>query len=83
MHKNVEILLGRPAAEPRLLRRFRADPARTLRKVRDEELELTEVECAALAGTDPEADHAFALSIDRRSRRAATTNAAQANEKDR
>ena len=67
MHRNVEVLIGRLATNPELQRRFAQEPWEVLR---EEGLELTEVETAALAGTDPEALRVFTASLDARLRRA-------------
>jgi len=63
MHRNVEILIGRLATDPELRRRFRTAPDATLRA---QGLELTELECTALAATDPEAFRALAAALDDR-----------------
>ncbi len=74
MHKNVEILIGRLATDPRLRRRFAADPVGVLRELVERGFELTAVEMDALASLDPDAIGAFAGVLDRRLRLAATTN---------
>lgn len=71
MHKNVEHLLGRLATDPKLRRRFAANPEQLLRELVGAGLELTEVELAALAATRPESLHTFAATLDARLRRAA------------
>lgn len=63
MHKNVEVLIGRLATNPALRSRFAGRPSEVLR---GQGLELTEVEIAALAGTDPEAFRALAAALDAR-----------------
>lgn len=68
MHRNVEVLIGRLATDPELLRRFVEQPFEALR---GQQLELSPVELAALAATDPEAIRAFAQALDARLRRAA------------
>lgn len=67
MHKNVEALIGRLATDPGLQKRFAEQPVQVLRA---QGLELTEVELAALAATDPEALRAFTGALDTRLRRA-------------
>lgn len=67
MHRNVEILIGRLATDPELQRRFARSPEAVLR---EQGLELTELECAALAATDPGAFRVLAAALDRRIRRA-------------
>lgn len=66
MHRNVELLIGRLITDPRLRHRFVNDATGVLREFRDQGLELTDIELAALAAIDPEALRAFAASIDRR-----------------
>lgn len=66
MHKHVEILIGRLATDPALRRRFLAAPRELLR---EQGLELTELELAALLATDPAALRAFADALDARLRR--------------
>jgi hypothetical protein len=68
MHKHVEVLIGRLATDPALQRRFAVDPVEALR---NERLELTEIELAALAATDPAALRAFTDALDARLRKAA------------
>jgi hypothetical protein len=68
MHRNVELLIGRLATDPELLQRFADQPQAVLR---EQGLDLTEVECAALAATDPEAFRVLADALDARLRRAA------------
>ena len=70
MHRNVETLIGRLATDPKLRRRFAESPEATLRRLSERGLELSEVEIAALAATDPGALLAFAGSLDARLRRA-------------
>jgi hypothetical protein len=70
MHKHVEQLLGRLATDPKLRRRFAANPGALLRELAESGLELTEIEFEALATTDPEALRAFAAALDARLRRA-------------
>lgn len=70
MHRNVEILLGRLATDGELERRFAAGPRALLSELRDAGLELTAIELEAVARTSPEALRAFALSLDRRLRKA-------------
>lgn len=71
MHRNVEQLLGRLATDPKLRRRFAANPEALLRELAEGGLELTAVEFDALASTDPEALRAFAAALDSRLRKAA------------
>jgi hypothetical protein len=70
MHKNVEQLLGRLATDPKLRRRFAANPGALLRELAESGLELTDVELEALASTDPEAIRSFAAALDARLRKA-------------
>ena len=72
MHRNVELLIGRLATDPEFRRRFTAQP---LEALRGEALELTGVEIAAIAATDPDAVAAFAESLDARLRRAPLASA--------
>jgi hypothetical protein len=67
MHRNVEVLIGRLATDPGLQSRFAEQPFEVLNEQR---LELTEVEIAALAATDPEALRAFTAALDTRLRKA-------------
>jgi len=67
MHKNVEVLIGRLATDPELQRRFAEHPLLVLVEQR---LELTEVEIAALAATDPDAFRALSAALDQRLRKA-------------
>lgn len=82
MHRNVEQLLGRLATDPKLRRRFAANPEHLLRELAETGLELTEVELAALAATRPESLHAFAAALDARLRRAAQVGEHHRNEDD-
>jgi len=68
MHKNVELLIGRLATDPRLQRRFAEQP---IEAIREQLLELTEIELVALAATDPAALRAFSEALDTRLRKAA------------
>lgn len=70
-HRNVETLIGRLATDPKLRRRFIADPAAVLGELRDQGVELTPIEMEALASTDHDALRAFAAALDRRIRKAA------------
>lgn len=70
MHKHVETLIGRLATDPALLRRFAADPRRTLAGFVAMGLELTTIEFEALVSIDRDALHAFAGALDRRLRKA-------------
>lgn len=67
MHRHVELLIGRLATDPGLQCRFAEQPFEALREQR---LELTEIELAALAATDPEAFRAFTAALDTRLRKA-------------
>ena len=67
MHRNIEILIGRLATDPELWRRFARHPESALA---EQGLELTELERAALAATDPQAFRVLAAALDRRLRRA-------------
>jgi hypothetical protein len=69
MHKNVEIVIGRLATDPRLQDRFAVEPREVLR---DQGLELSEVETAALATTDPRAFRALTAALDARLCKAAS-----------
>lgn len=68
MHRHVELLIGRLATDPRLQRRFAEQPFEALLEQR---LELSEVEIAALAATDPAAIRDFSAALDARLRKAA------------
>jgi hypothetical protein len=68
MHRNVETLIGRLATDPRLQSRFAEDP---LEALREQGLELSEVEIAALAAIDPRAFRALTAALDPRLCRAA------------
>lgn len=70
MHKNVEVLIGRLATDPGLQSRFAKQPIEVLREQR---LELTEIEIAALAATEPQAFRAFTAALDSRLRKASPT----------
>lgn len=70
MHKNVELLLGRLATDPKLRRRFVANPAAVLRELAEGGLELTEIELEALAALAPAALRSFAEALDARLRKA-------------
>ncbi len=63
MHRNVELLIGRLSTDSELRRRFANQPIEALR---EQGLELTELEQAALAATDPEAFGALAAALDAR-----------------
>lgn len=76
MHKIVELLIGRLATDPKLRRRFAANPVRLLRELAEEGLELTEIEIEALAATNPAAIRAFATALDARLRKASLTDEA-------
>jgi len=69
MHRNVEVLIGRLATDPKLRRRFAAYPEALLRELADGGLELTEIELEALAETDPAALRSFAAALDARLRK--------------
>jgi hypothetical protein len=75
MHRNVEVVIGRLATDPELRRRFALQPHDVLR---EQLLELNDIEFEALASTDPEALRAFADSLDVRLRRAAPAGARNA-----
>jgi len=75
MQTNVALLLGRLATDPRLRRRFAADPRGLLSGLVERGFELTAVEIDALASLDPEAIRTFASALDRRLRHAVTTTA--------
>ena len=67
MHKHVEWFIGRLATDPGLQTRFAKQPFEVLR---DQLLELTEVEIEALAAIDPAALRAFTAALDARLRKA-------------
>jgi len=67
MHKNVEVIIGRLATNPGFRKRFTEQP---LEALREQGLELSEIEIRALAAIRPEAFRAFAAAIDARLRRA-------------
>jgi hypothetical protein len=67
MHRHVEQLIGRLATDAELRDRFAEQPFEALREQR---LELTDVELAALAATDPNAFRALSEALDRRLRKA-------------
>ena len=67
MHKHVELFIGRLATDPGLQARFAKQPFEVLR---DQFLELTEVEIEALASIDPAAIRAFTAALDARLRKA-------------
>jgi len=72
MHRNVENLLGRLATDPDLRDRYLARPAHVLAELVGLGVELTPVECAALAAIDPDALRTFALALDPRLQRMRT-----------
>lgn len=67
MHRNVEVLIGRLATNPGFRKRFTERP---LEALREQGLELTEIEITALAATRPEAFRALAAALDARLRKA-------------
>ena len=67
MHKNVEVLIGRLATNPGFRRRFAEQPIEALR---EQGLELNEIELHALAATDPDVFHRIAQALDARLKRA-------------
>ena len=67
MHKNVEVLIGRLATNPGFRSRFAEQPIEALR---EQGLELTEVEIHALAATNPDVFHRIAHALDARLKRA-------------
>lgn len=71
MHKNVERLIGQLATDPKLRRRFVANPDAFVRELPERGLELTEIELEALAALAPEALASFAAALDARLRKAA------------
>jgi hypothetical protein len=73
MHRNVELLIGRLATDPKLRRRFAANPEAVLRELSERGLELSEVELEALATTNPEAFRSLAGALDARLRKAPST----------
>jgi len=70
MHRNVEVLIGRLATDPKLRRRFAAHAEAVLRELTEQGFELNEVELSALAALDLEALDSFANAIDSRLRKA-------------
>lgn len=70
MHRNVELLIGRLATDPKLRRRFAENPEAVLRELSERGLELSEIELEALAATHPEAFRSFAGALDARLRKA-------------
>lgn len=67
MHRHVEVLIGRITTDPELRLRFATEPRAV---IREQHLELTEVELAALVATDPAAFDALAAALDARLRKA-------------
>jgi len=67
MHRNVELLIGRLATDQGLRRRFEKRPLEVLR---EQGLELTEVELVALAALSPDALRVFSARLDSRIRKA-------------
>lgn len=67
MHKHVETLIGRLATDRALRLRFVREPQQV---IREQGLELSELECAALAAIDSRALCAFAATLDPRLQRA-------------
>jgi len=63
MHKNVEIVIGRLATDPGLQDRFALHPHEVLRELG---FELSQVEIAALAATDPRTLRALTAALDAR-----------------
>jgi len=80
-HRNVETVIGRLATDPGLRRRFAVDPARVLRELKEQGIELTNVELDALATTDSGAIRSFAAALDRRIRRADEVSESDTNQK--
>ncbi|MGE0639429.1 MAG: Os1348 family NHLP clan protein [Thermoanaerobaculia bacterium] len=70
MHRNVELLIGRLATDPKLRRRFAANPEAVLLELAGQGLELSEIELEALAATAPDAIRSFAAALDARLRKA-------------
>ena len=69
-HRNVETLIGRLATDGFLRRRFLEDPTRVLDELRNQGLELTDIELQALASTNADAIREFAARVDRRIQKA-------------
>ena len=65
MHRHVETILGRLITNPGLLRRFAERP---LDVIAEQGLELTQIEMAALAATDPAVLRACTDALDARLR---------------
>jgi len=80
-HRNVETVIGRLATDPGLRRRFAEDPERVLRELKEQGIELTNVELDALATTDSGAIRSFASALDRRIRRADEVSESDTNQK--
>jgi hypothetical protein len=80
MHRNVEQLLGRLATDPKLRRRFAANPEGVLRELAEAGCELNEIELAALAATRPDSLHSFAAALDARLQRAVFADDTQRND---
>jgi hypothetical protein len=76
-HRNVETLIGRLATDGLLRRRFLDDPARVLSEIREQGVELTDIELQALASTRPDAIREFAAAVDRRIQKAEFPDAAE------
>jgi pimeloyl-ACP methyl ester carboxylesterase len=69
-HRNVEILIGKLATDPSLIRRFVSDRAALLADLQRQGFELTDVEIDALSSTDVEAIKTITRALDRRIRKA-------------
>jgi hypothetical protein len=70
-HRAVEIVLGRLVTDEALRRRFEASPMGTLEELREQGLELSAVERAALESLSPAAVADLARALDTRLRKAA------------
>ena len=73
-HRAVEIVLGRLVTDEALRRRFAASPMGTLEELREQGLELSAVERAALESLDPAAVADLARALDARLRKAALSS---------
>lgn len=77
--RNVEIVLGRLATDPDLLRRFELDPGAVVRELEEQGHALTPIELEAVAATDLATVAALAARLDPRIRRAATADESATN----
>jgi hypothetical protein len=68
-HRNVEILIGRLATDPRLRRQFEGGPLTLLHELVTQGYELSTIEIDALATIDRDAIRLFAGTLDPRLRK--------------